>query len=662
MRLGVAMVVLALLSGCQDSLSPEWGIAGDDDDGIVMPDPFPESISIAPIAGGVRVSWTAAPGADGYRVFLALQTGVGQSVGLPGAQTIESEVTSVDVRGMPDLVPRFAAVAALFGGRVSALSPEVSTAPLASGWDTAAPSTTAWWSTTGIGGGDLGSSLSGGDFNGDGFSDLVVGADDEDGTFGNSGRVRIYAGSATGIVSPPAAILEGIDADEEFGDSAAVGDADGDGFLDLIVGSRDYDSAVSQANEGRVALFSGSPGPWPQSQVWSFETNQAGAQLGNERIAFGDFDGDGLADVAMGAMFYDGGVGASEGRVYVVYGATGPGAPFLYEGGTVGGELGCSVTVADMDGDGYDELIAGASEFDVAGDDDNGRIFVFDGGPSGLVTPPALMVGTIQTQFGSALIGADVNGDGRDELIVTGFEANGPAGNDTGRAYLVYETTGGLLAYDPWIWEPDDPGAALGEYADETGVADVNGDGFQDVILSAGRYDLGAVPTRAGGAFLFLGSPAGLTPDPVWDFYGTATSNDELIVSGVGDIDGDGGEEFAIGFHTADVARVFHGIPASGPTPEVGTPHLVDVGELVAPAGATYSDFGAGGHTCSWDFGDGTTLEINPCPAADIGDVSHAYDEPGLYVLRVRVTNGATGASGESATLVRVARRDLPPL
>jgi hypothetical protein len=179
-------------------------------------------------------------------------------------------------------------------------------------------------------------------------------------------------------------------------------------------------------------------------------------------------------------------------------------------------------------------------------------------------------------------------------------------------------------------------------------MADVNGDGYDDAILAAGRYDGGSVPTRAGGAFLFLGGPDGLDSTYAWDQYGSVTSADQIVLSRIGDTNGDGGEEFAIAWPQTRVARAFAGTKARGPVLATAAP-LVTIGDVPVSLDASFTDEGGTGHTCEWDFGDGTTVGPAPCSPAP----AHSYDGPGTYVARVRIRNDA-GQSGEAATTVTV--------
>jgi hypothetical protein len=167
----------------------------------------------------------------------------------------------------------------------------------------------------------LGDSVaSAGDVNGDGYADVIVGARLYDAGQTDEGAAFIFLGSADGVLdgNPASAAtqLESNQGASAFGWSVAgAGDVDGDGYADVIVGAPSYDAGES--DEGAAFVFhggaSGIADGNPASAATQLESNQekgvqpAGPNFGESVAGAGDVDGDGYADVIVGAKFYDAG-------------------------------------------------------------------------------------------------------------------------------------------------------------------------------------------------------------------------------------------------------------------------------------------------------------------------------------------------------------------
>ncbi|MCH7644215.1 MAG: FG-GAP repeat protein, partial [Myxococcales bacterium] len=159
----------------------------------------------------------------------------------------------------------------------------------------------------------LGWSVSGaGDVNGDGFADVIVGARLYDAGQSDEGAAFVFLGSAAGIAdgnpSTAHAQLESNQAIARLGSSVSgAGDVNGDGFADVIVGARLYDAG--QSDEGAAFVFLGSAAGIadgnPSTAHAQLESNQQSAQLGQSVSSAGDVNGDGFADVIVGAFSYD---------------------------------------------------------------------------------------------------------------------------------------------------------------------------------------------------------------------------------------------------------------------------------------------------------------------------------------------------------------------
>jgi len=357
-----------------------------------------------------------------------------------------------------------------------------------------------------------------------------------------------------------------------------VGDVDGDGFDDVAVGAPDF----GPTNEGKVYLYRGGA-PMSRIPAWTFLGGLDGAYFGNSIAAAGDVNGDGHADVLVGAPGTDG-AGAWAGAAHVFLGSpAGLGAsPDWTVLGTEAGEyLGISVSGAvDVDRDGYDDVVVGAWGYGTT--DDVGRVLVFRGGPGGLGTTPwQEVVGEPWDRIGSQVAGVgDVDGDGYDDLLLRRTYASylyrgGPSGlvdaggplapacipgfgydgagagdlNADGLADLVVATVehfdvcrsvhlGAPGGYTAEVWVDD---CHMYQIGNAVGLGDFDGDGFGDLLVGRGL-------TPPFGADFYRGTPTGLEPTPfltvTTPFQGFVGSDPwsaaYLHVGAAGDVNGDG--------------------------------------------------------------------------------------------------------------------------
>ena len=157
-----------------------------------------------------------------------------------------------------------------------------------------------------------------GDVNGDGCSDVIVGAPGYDNGQTDEGGAFVYHGSASGLSSSANWTAESNQVDAIFGISvASAGDVNSDGYSDVIVGAYDYDNG--QVNEGAAFVYRGSASGLSATPNWTAAGNQAGGRFGNSVASAGDVNGDGYADVVVGAYLYDNGQ-TDEGMAFVYYG------------------------------------------------------------------------------------------------------------------------------------------------------------------------------------------------------------------------------------------------------------------------------------------------------------------------------------------------------
>ena len=273
---------------------------------------------------------------------------------------------------------------------------------------------------------------SAGDVNGDGYSDVIVGAYRYDYNQSADGRVYVYLGSASGLATNATWTAVGEQADANLGVSVATaGDVNGDGYAEVIVGT---------GREGRANVYFGSASGLAASAAWTVASDQL--YVDASVASAGDVNGDGYSDVIVGLAGYDN-PQIDEGRTSVYLGSAAglaTTAAWTVESDQAGGYFGRSATSAgDVNGDGYSDVIVGAYGF-ASGQIEEGVAWVYPGSAAGLSTTPVWVAEGDQATayFGySAATAGDVNGDGYADVIVgaDGYD-NGQSGE--GRAFAYY--------------------------------------------------------------------------------------------------------------------------------------------------------------------------------------------------------------------------------
>ena len=341
--------------------------------------------------------------------------------------------------------------------------------------------------------------------NGDGYSDVIVGADGYDNGQSEEGRVYIYLGrTRRGRFPARLDDLEGNQATAHFGWSVGTaGDVNGDGFSDVIVGAPAIRTVP--AGRGGAFVYLGSAVGLATSPVWSVEGSQYAAHFGNSVGTAGDVNGDGYSDVIVGAYGYSNGE-TEEGRAFVYLGsASGPAASAVWiaEGNQEWAIFGWKVgTAGDVNGDGFSDIIVGTYAYD-NGQADEGRAYVYLGSAGGPAASPSW---TAESDQVNGLLGisvataGDVNGDGYSDVIV-GVAGYDNVETDEGRALLYLGSASGLAPSPASVIESNQAEARLGVSVATAG--DVNGDGYADVIIGASGYDNGEA--EEGRAFLYYG-------------------------------------------------------------------------------------------------------------------------------------------------------------
>ena len=354
---------------------------------------------------------------------------------------------------------------------------------------------------------------SAGDVNGDGYDDVILGAGEYDHPEVDEGMAFLFLGSPGGLITTPAWTAEMNQPGAQFGASVAgAGDVDGDGFDDVFIGSLFYDHG--ETDEGAAFVYLGSDTGLADTPVWMGESNSTGAIYSYHATGAGDLNGDGYDEIVVGARRYSGDGVTREGRAYVYYGSPSgpaPSAGWVQDGNQSNAEFGSSVNAAgDIDHDGFDDLIVSAFRWNGANGTDVGKAFLYRGGPSGIPTTPAW---TREGEQANMLFSyhcapaGDVNRDGFGDLVVGAPEYDSSGVANLGRAYVFLGSATGLPAEPDWVRTGDQGGGQFGNAVSPAG--DVDGDGFDDILVGALYRDITAVD--AGRAYLFHGCGDGIT-------------------------------------------------------------------------------------------------------------------------------------------------------
>jgi hypothetical protein len=333
-----------------------------------------------------------------------------------------------------------------------------------------------------------------GDVNGDGFPDVALGAH-------SNGQAHIFLGGRNGFAPAPFALVSVPPAHSNLLSqgrcTALVGanDLDGDGLPDLLLGTPTFMNVHS--NQGAVFAFSGAQlragGSFSHSNaLWSLTGTHSNAQFGFS-VAAADINHDGISDIVIGAPFHSNSVAGRLGRVFVYFGS-----PLIH-----------SNTQPDQ---------ALIPELGIAG----------------------------SHWFGYSVCAAgDVNQDGFTDVLV-GAPRYSRTFQNQGACYLYYGSRTGLVLNTAVRLEGFDSNAQFGFTV--AGASDVDGDMFPDVLVGAPFSSGSELTLQNGYVALYRGSAGGLIPTAAWLKYGeTGGIHTGAEVGPVGDLNGDGRGDFAIG-------------------------------------------------------------------------------------------------------------------
>jgi len=354
---------------------------------------------------------------------------------------------------------------------------------------------------------DFGSNLARSpDADGDGHADLVVGAPGTDAPGAADAGAAFLVSTANGSVLTSAF---GLAASARMGTRVlGPGDLNGDGSMDLV-----YSGPLANGQAGVVQAVASNG-----SALWT-RNGWIGARIGSALASVRDLDADGRPEIMMGAPAT---VGSTFGYVGSFSGQNG--MPITAVNGSANGQWGAAlVMLGDIDGDGDDDVAS--SEPMYAGG--IGRISlvrpIVSGAPSILWTTGAAFAAGDNVGFVMGNAG-DLNGDGKNDLLVSSTQA---------RVYLIDGANGGTIGF---VSHP--------VYANATslcGIGDQNGDGVPEFAIGQAAYNnqAGRVAVHDGdtGSLLYL-------------LDGAPGSRFGASMVALGDVDGDGLGEFAVGAPT----------------------------------------------------------------------------------------------------------------
>lgn len=379
--------------------------------------------------------------------------------------------------------------------------------------------------------------LAPGDLDGDGFDDVIVTVMEADLDAWDSGGVFIYAGTAAGLAPSPVRAISGPDRADRLGRAVAVGDLDGDGLLDLVVGAPDSD--LGGTNSGAAFLYPGVPGGFFADEPTRTFVGRFASDAHATSLAICDFNGDGWLDLALGAR--------------------------------LGEDRGQSPVASN-----------------------SGGVHVHLGGPSGLSPQPDQSLWgqlpdgaggwrhVADMQLGWALVAADLDGDDRCDLAATGLQYASSAGRSQDGAVLVFRgrgpdslSPGGLSELPVLAFVGDEADAPQSRLGWALAAGDLDGDGLADLAIGQPYYNAGATSNNGsvrvvrGGALPSSPAAATLGPDDAdWAYYaGYAQTNDYFGWSvAIADTDGAPPRDLLVG----NIADEVQGGPAN-----TGTVHVL---------------------------------------------------------------------------------------
>ncbi len=377
----------------------------------------------------------------------------------------------------------------------------------------------------------------GGDYDGDGLPDLVLGAPEAaPGGLVLAGAVEVRSGLDGTLILR----LDGARAGAAFGAAvAAVGDVNGDGVPEILVGAP-FDSPGGRPEAGTATLYSGASG----AVLWSIAGPKDAEKMGNAVAEVGDVDGDGAPDVVIGSHAAFDNTVRHAGRAVVLSGATGA-LLFNFAGPQEHAHFGFGVAgPGDLDGDGVPDVAVGGYGVETLGIANAGAVMAYSGADGHLLWQYDGL--RVHAHRGEKLAPAgDFDGDGVPDLLDGSQRSLGKPFAVYAGAVVVHSGVDGSILFER---RGTSDGEGLGSSVASAG--DLDGDGLPEFLVGApgadpnGKTDAGQLLVLTGGTGDELRVMLGATPG----------DNLGLAVDGGVDVNGDGFLDHLVGAPGGDPA------------------------------------------------------------------------------------------------------------
>ncbi|MEC9372654.1 MAG: integrin alpha, partial [Planctomycetota bacterium] len=346
------------------------------------------------------------------------------------------------------------------------------------------------------------------DIDGDGFTDIITGAPFNDAVGINAGVTFVYSGATGALIHQ----IDGAAGGELMGYAISdAGDIDGDGVNDIVSGG--------PFGNGRVRVYSGDDASVLREWLGPADARSFGAAV----AGIGDVNGDTVPDILIGASNPFSVAGAVN-QAYVYSGADGSLIRNIAANGPLTRFGAGTAALGDISGDGVPDYVIGAP------DDGIGRAYVYSGADGSLLFP-ALEADPTGADFGTFFVGpaGDTDTDGVNDVYVGDFSDDG----GRGRAYVFSGVDGARL--HTFVGATAGDGLGPGRRA-----GDINGDGFDDIVVGAYTNSDGA--SFAGKLIIYSGADGSILRTITSTAMNALTLGFDAV--GVGDVTGDGRIDF----------------------------------------------------------------------------------------------------------------------